>query len=81
MEGTNHSLFSDIPIVTISPEGIFKYILIRGQYTENNQQKTIEFIRGDEKLDYHAENFQAFGNELKAKGFEVKLRNIDSGKF
>ena len=81
MEGTNQSPLTDIPIVTISPEGIFKYILIKGQYKENNLQKTVEFIRGNQNLEYHADNFQAFADELKSKGFEVKGRNIDGGKF
>jgi len=81
MEGTNQSPLNDIPIVTISPEGIFKYILIRGQYTENNQQKTMDFIRGDNNLEYHADNFQAFADELRSKGFQIKGKNIESGKF
>ncbi len=31
MEGGSHTPLSDIPIVTISPQGIYKYILIQGR--------------------------------------------------
>lgn len=36
MEG-HHSAVSDIPLVTLSPEGIFKYVLIQGKVYENSQ--------------------------------------------
>ncbi len=46
MEGSP-TAFHDIPLVTISPEGIFKYILIKATISEGNKEKTLNFVRGD----------------------------------
>lgn len=75
------SALHDIPIAKISPQGIFKYILITGKITENGQEAALTFLRGDSKHEYHADNFEAFVEEVKAKGFTIKAKNIDSGKF
>lgn len=56
MEG-NSQILKDVPIVNISPEGIFKYILIQATIEVENKQTSLQFIRGDSKLEYHAENF------------------------
>jgi hypothetical protein len=80
MQGQLNSLH-DIPLVNISAEGIFKYVLIQGRVTENSQERIINFVRGDKNLEYHAENFGQFAEEVKSKGFEIKGKNVDNGKF
>lgn len=75
------SALHDIPLAKISPQGIFKYILITAKVTENGQETAMTFLRGDSKHEYHAENFEAFVEEVKAKGFVIKAKNIDNGKF
>ena len=39
-----------IPKVTITPKGIFKYILIRGDLDWRGQKEELCFVRGDEKF-------------------------------
>jgi hypothetical protein len=77
----NQNALNDVPLVKISPEGIFKYILIQAKVHENNQEKLITFVRGDAQQEYHADNFSQFIAEVKSKGFEIKGKNEDQGKF
>jgi hypothetical protein len=44
----------DVPKVAISPEGIFKYILIKATIEDGQKKKEQYFVRGDKKLEYHA---------------------------
>ena len=32
-------------------------------------------------MEYHANNFEKFVEEVKGKGFDIKKKNIDGGKF
>lgn len=63
-----------IPIVIISPEGIFKYILIQ-VFISN---KLVGYLlRGSTKFQYHAENYGGFVEELKSLGFQsVKQKKV-----
>ena len=80
MQGQQSALH-DIPLARISPQGIFKYILITAKVTENGQETALTFLRGDSKHEFHADNFEAFCEEVKAKGFQIKGKNTDNGKF
>lgn len=51
----------------ISEEGVFKYILIQ---VLMGDQIVGWLIRGNKKYNYHADNFDAFKEELKDLGFE-----------
>lgn len=62
----NAQIYSIIPQLVISPEGVFKYIIIKCY--ANKIPKGV-FIRGDKKWEYHAENFDAFAKQLKKCGF------------
>lgn len=46
-----------MPQLAISPEGTFKYILIK---CYKNKTLIGNIVRGDKKWEYHAENFDAF---------------------
>jgi hypothetical protein len=55
MEATHESPIKAIPSVAISPEGIFKYILIFGTEELNGKKQIVphQFVRGDKNLEYH----------------------------
>jgi hypothetical protein len=53
MEADKNPL-SAVPIVQISPEGIFKYILISAEVDNKGQSHKINFVRGSDKREYHA---------------------------
>jgi hypothetical protein len=61
--------------VIISPEGIFKYILIEAKDMCDIFEPPTYFIRGDTKHGYHANNFEAFIDELIARGFSLAKTN------
>ena len=64
-----------IPLVSISPDGIFKYILIQ-VFIAGKMAGYV--VRGSTKHEYHNENYQAFMKELENLGFEaVKQPNMD----
>lgn len=46
-----------IPLLIISPEGIFKYILIQ-VWVANKMMGYI--VRGSTKFEYHAQNYRGF---------------------
>lgn len=54
------TLLSKLPQVALSPEGVFKYILIQ----VSHKGETIEFVRGHASLEYHAQNFDRFVKEF-----------------
>lgn len=60
------NLLSKLPQVTLSPEGVFKYILIEVTY----KGEKLEFVRGNAGLPYHADNFDAFVKEFDTQKFE-----------
>ncbi len=79
MEGAKEfEEFKDIPIVEISKQGIFKYILITVETIKG--EAAINFIRGNQDLDYHADILDEFLQNLKTKGFQVK-ETKKNGKF
>lgn len=55
-----------VPQLAISPQGVFKYILIKCSL---NSSPVATFVRGDKKHEYHAQNYEAFAKELKKAGF------------
>lgn len=65
---------STIPQVTLTPEGVFKYILINVNY----KGETVEFVRGDSSCEYHADNFNKFVKEFDSKKIEVNGEVISS---
>lgn len=52
--------------VLITPEGIFKYILIQ-VFVANKMMGYL--VRGSTKFEYHAQNYKNFVEELKGLGF------------
>ena len=63
MEADKNPL-SAVPCVQISPEGIFKYILIKAIVEDKGQNQNLIFVRGSAKREYHAENFKDFIKEV-----------------
>jgi hypothetical protein len=61
------TLLSSLPQVTLSPEGVFKYILIEAKY----KGETVEFVRGDASCEYHSDNFDKFVKEFDQKKFQI----------
>ena len=55
-----------MPTVLITPEGIFKYILIQ-VFVANKMMGYL--VRGSTKFEYHAQNYKNFVEELKGLGF------------
>lgn len=78
---SHNNLLEGVPIVKISPEGIFKYIIIEATINESNESTHITFVRADKNMEYHADNFGQFIDEIKARGFEIKEKSKDAGKF
>ena len=58
------TIYSAIPRITLSPEGTFKYILIHVTLPGG---ELAEFIRGEQSLEYHKDNFQKFRKEFASK--------------
>lgn len=56
MEGS-HQILPDIPTVKITPQGIFKYILIQATIDRNGTTTETAFVRGHKDLEYHQDNF------------------------
>jgi hypothetical protein len=79
MEGGNP--LSTIPLVTITPKGIFKYVLITAHAEHNGHKSSLDFVRGSDKREYHQENFEDFLEEVKSKGFVIKKKNLNRGDF
>jgi hypothetical protein len=61
------TILSAMPQVSLSPEGVFKYVLITVTY----KQDTVEFVRGHTDMEYHADNFNRFVKEFDQRGLEL----------
>ncbi len=70
-----------IPLVTISPQGMFKYILITAKIDHSGKQSQKTYVRGIDGLEYHLDNLASFLFEVKTQGFQIKKKNLDYGSF
>ena len=61
------TILTSLPQVTLSPEGVFKYILIQVEF----KGETVEFVRGDQALEYHSQNFDKFVKEFNDRKLEI----------
>ena len=71
------ALYSHIPKVRIDPEGTFKYIIINLEDKKTGQ--VIEFVRGEQALQYHKQIFNKFlREELVPSKFKVREQVLGS---
>ena len=65
----DREVFKAISEVELTDEGTFKYILIHVKHKKN--QRLLEFVRGFNDLDYHANILSRFIKEFNARNIVV----------
>ena len=65
-----NNILDQIPDCIIDANGVFKYIQINVTDTKSNVSKIV--LRGSNKYKFHADNFDAFTNELISLGLALK---------
>ncbi|KAJ8261089.1 hypothetical protein COCON_G00168120 [Conger conger] len=71
---------ANIPQVDITPDGVFKYVLIRVRSSEKGDDSSIDIVRGYAWANYHADIYERVATELE-KGGGVDCECLGGGRI